>query len=513
MILQAVINAKKDQPVNTPSEKFSELNYDLIAYEKTGQWMQLLQQELGVALFDSCMRAYYKRWSFKHPYPEDFKLVLEEVSGRNIDSTFALLNKKGPLSTIQTKKDFRFTTFFNLKDTEKHRYISVLPALGINFYDRKMFGLIIHNYSLPASKFQFVLAPLYAGKSKKFNGIGRVSYSWYPGNKGEKAELSLSGESFSNDTYTDSNNLVHYLRFTKLTPSFKFIFANKNPRSTLSKFIQWKTYLINEQQLLFTRNDVSQIDVITYPFKARYLNQLQFVVDNNRALYPYKGAFQAEQGDGFVRLNFTGNYHFNYAKEGGLDVRFFAGKFFYLGDKTFLKQFDTDPYHLNMTGPKGYEDYTYSNYFFGRNEYDKIPSQQIMMRDGAFKVRTDLLSNKIGKTDDWLAAANFTTTIPKSINPLQVLPFKLPLKAFLDIGTYAEAWKKNAATGKLIYDAGLQLYFLKNLVNIYIPLLYSKVYADYFKSTIPEKRFFKNITFSFDIQNASIRKLIPQIPL
>ena len=46
--------------------------------------------------------------------------------------------------------------------------------------------------------------------------------------------------------------------------------------------------------------------------------------------------------------------------------------------------------------------------------------------DGAFKVRSDLLSQKIGKTDDWLAALNLCTTIPKQINPLSVLPVKIP---------------------------------------------------------------------------------------
>jgi len=84
-----------------------------------------------------------------------------------------------------------------------------------------------------------------------------------------------------------------------------------------------------------------------------------------------------------------------------------------------------------------------------------------MIRDGGFKVRTDYLSNKIGRTDDWLVAANFTSTIPNVINPLAILPFKLPLKIFVDIGTYAEAWKKNAATGRFVYDAGLQLSLFK----------------------------------------------------
>jgi hypothetical protein len=193
-------------------------------------------------------------------------------------------------------------------------------------------------------------------------------------------------------------------------------------------------------------------------------------------------------------------------------VRLFAGKFFYRGDKTFIKQFETDPYQLNMTGPKGYEDYTYSNYFVGRNEFKGFSDQQIMIRDGGFKVRSDYLSSKIGKTDDWLTAVNFTSSIPNKINPLSLLPFKLPLKVFADVGTYAEAWKKAAQTGRFVYDAGVQLSLFKNVVNIYVPLLYSKVYRDYFLSTIPEGRFAKVISFSIDVQRFNVRKLIPQIP-
>ena len=511
MLLQTIITAKKDQPVETISEKFSEANYNSIAYTKTGNWMQLLERELGKDLFDSCMKTYYRLWGFKHPYPEDFKKVMEEVSGKNLDAIFALLNKKGAIINLKVKKDIRFSSFFSFKETDKHNYFFVAPAAGYNFYDKLMVGAVLHNYTLPSTKFNFLIAPLYAFKSNRLNGIGRAGYTWYPANTVQKVELSVAGASFNGDSYTDSTNKINYLRFSKIVPSLKFVLANKKPGSSITKFVQWKFFLINEQQLLFTRDTIRQIDVITYPAKFRYVNQLQFVIENNRVLYPYNGTLQVEQGDGFVRSNFTGNYYFNYAKGGGLNLRMFAGKFFYTGDKTFLKQFKTDPYHLNMSGPKGYEDYTYSNYFFGRNEYAKFSNQQIMIRDGGFKVRTDLLSSKIGKTDDWLIAVNFTTDIPAAINPLQVLPVKIPVKAFLDIGTYAEAWKKNAATGRFIYDAGLQLSLFKNVLNIYVPILYSKVYSDYFKSTIPEKRFIKNIAFSISIENLSFQKLIPQI--
>ncbi|MBL0200256.1 MAG: M1 family metallopeptidase [Chitinophagaceae bacterium] len=510
IVLQTITGIKKDQPIETPSEKFSFLNYNMISYTKTGDWMKLLEDELGKEVFDNCMQEYYKRWQFKHPYPEDFKKVVEEVSGKNADATFSLLNKKGELKNQNTKKDIRFAAFFSMKETDKHNYIFASPAIGYNFYDKFMIGALLHNYTLPLNKFQFVIAPLYATKSKQLNGIGRLGYTFYPGDNGQKFEVAVAGATFSGDNFTDSTNTTHAQRFSKIVPSLKFVFANKNPRSSITKYLQWKTFLINEQDLLFTRDTVNQVDVITYPTKSRYVNQLQFVIENNRVLYPYKGALQVEQGKGFARVAFTGNYFFNYAKGGGMDLRLFAGKFFYLGDKTFINQFETGRYHLNMTGPKGDEDYTYSNYFIGRNEFEKFSSQQIMIRDGGFKVRTDYLSNKIGKTDDWLAAANFTSTIPKAL-----FPFKLPLRVFVDIGTYAEAWKKNAPTARFVYDAGLQVSLFKNLVNIYVPLLYSKEYKDYYKSVITDKGLpllLKKISFSIDLQNISLKKLVPQIP-
>jgi hypothetical protein len=510
--LQTLTTIKKDQPINTKSKDFSQINYTLVAYEKTAEWMKMLEDKIGKEAFDKLMHTYFERWKFKHPYPEDFKAIAEEITGQNFDSAFALLNQKGTLLASQKKK-LKAATFFNLKETDKYNYISFLPAVGYNYYDKLMLGMLIHNYSLPPSKFQFFVAPLYATGTKQLNGIGRLSYSFYPGNNGQKFELAVAAARFTMNDFVDSTGKKNYMPFSKIVPSLKYVFANKHPRSTTTKFIQWKTFFINETSLLFSTDTVQHIDIITYPTKSRYVNQLQFVLDNNRALYPYQGILKVEQGNGFVRTDFTANYFFNYAKVGGLNVRIFAGKFFYLGDKTYLKQFETDAYHLNMTGPKGYEDYTYSNYFEGRSEYDGSAAQQIMIRDGAFKVRTDYLSNKIGKTDDWLAAANFTSTIPKQINPLELLPFKLPIKVFADIGTYAEAWKKNPPTGKLLYDAGLQLSLFNNVINVYVPLMYSKVYDTYFKSTITEKRFVKNISFSIDIQNINFKKLFPQMGL
>jgi hypothetical protein len=222
-MLESIIAIKKDQPIETPSEKFSSTNYNSVAYTKTGNWMQLLENELGKELFDSCMRTYYRSWGFKHPYPEDFKQLVEQASGRNVDSIFSLLNKKGSLTQSTEKKDIRFASFFSLKETDKHKYIFAAPAFGYNFYDKLMLGAVLHNYTLPTSKFHFFIAPLYGTKSKNLNGIGRVSYRWYPGNRGAAAELSFAAAAFTNDSYSDSTGAKNYLHFSKMVPGIKYI--------------------------------------------------------------------------------------------------------------------------------------------------------------------------------------------------------------------------------------------------------------------------------------------------
>jgi hypothetical protein len=114
----------------------------------------------------------------------------------------------------------------------------------------------------------------------------------------------------------------------------------------------------------------------------------------------------------------------------------------------------------------------------------------------------------VGKTDDWLLAANLSSTIPSGLNPLSLLPIKIPLKIFVDIGTYAEAWEQDAATDRFVFDAGIQVPLFFETVNLYFPLVYSSVFKDYIQSTLPKKgRLWKTVSFSIDISNFSFRRI------
>lgn len=513
MLLETMARVNKDQPIETTSEDFTPINYALVAYYKTSRWMKKLEDVLGKQLFDRAMRNYYRDWKFKHPYPEDFKASIEKSTGRKLDTIFNLLYKTGSIS-LSEKKTIKPSFFFNLHDTRKYSYLNIAPAVGYNNYDKVMLGGLIHNYTLPVTKVQFIGGVLYAAGSKKVNGFAHGAYNIY--RERYKLSASLGYISYSQNDFTTDDNTRLILRLTRWTPSIKVTFYSKNALSARRFELQWKIFLLDEGALNFktiiTPTDTA--DIVSIIKSHSYINRLSFGISDNRVLYPYSLSISADQGKDFVRAGLTAKYFFNYDDEkSGMSVRFFAGKFMYLTSKTNTARFRNDRYFLNISAPKGNEDYTYSDYFIGRNEFEGWQSQQVMERDGFFKVNTDLLSNKTGKTDDWLMSLNLATDLPDNINPLSILPIQIPIKIFADVGTYAEAWKENPASGRFIYDAGIQLPLFRSFINVYIPIIFSKVYRDYYKSTITDKRFLKTIAFNINLQRLQLKELVKEIPL
>lgn len=372
-----------------------------------------------------------------------------------------------------------------------------------------MLGVGITNYKLPPSKFQFLLLPLYGTKSKKLNGAGNVSYTAYPDHNFQQVRVSVGGLNFSKRTSLDSTGKEVLERFTKLAPAIQFKFR-ETPKSSRERVIELKSYLISESN--FDKFVVKQGDGLTYVDSIkdarRYVNQLGFTQTDYRALYPYNYNLQFQQGKDFYRINFTSNYFFNYAKGGGLDVRLFAAKFGYFGAKE--NSFGTFNYRPKLLGVTGEEDFTYSNYFVGRtassgNADDAVVknkglgAHQIMIRDGAFKLRFDQYEFLQGRSENWVAAANLTTSIPKKI-----LPF-IPLKLFLDIGSYAEAWEAGATGSRFLYVGGLQLSVIHNLINIYAPIVYSNEFKEYVK--LDKLTFFKRLSFSIDLRQIQLKRI------
>lgn len=81
-------------PIDQPAERFGSTEaYFAAVYGKANKWIRLLRNETGADKFNEGMKKYFQLWKFKHPYPEDFQQVMEQVSGKKLNKIFALLKQ------------------------------------------------------------------------------------------------------------------------------------------------------------------------------------------------------------------------------------------------------------------------------------------------------------------------------------------------------------------------------------------------------------------------------------
>lgn len=515
LLFQTRAHHRRDQPIATHSEDFEVTNYALTSYYKTAQWLKGIEQQLGKKAFQNLMQQYYAQWQFKHPQPKHFKNLLMHVLPE-AEAAWSQLNQKGTLPNQQLEgfkilSPFVPSSIDNFLKQPTKNTLLLSPAAGFNKYDGVMVGGLITNYKLPPNRFQYLAVPLYGTRSKALNGIGQLSYTGFPQKSFQQIEIGLLGARFSKNHHLDSNRQKVFETFYKLSPFVKATFKS-SIKSSKEQWIEARTYFIGERD--FSHFTIKSTDSLLYVDStkktSRYINQLTFGVKDYRALYPYNYQLQLQQGKGFYRLNFTGNYFFNYANGGGANVRWFAAHFGYLGGGK--NDYTTAIYQPKLLGVTGEEDFTYSNYFVGRsasvaNDNSTISNaglaaQQIMIRDGGFKLRLDQYHFLQGRSQQWVAALNFNTSLPP-----QLLPFKIPLKAFLDIGSFAEAWEEDATISRFLYVGGLQLSLFKNVLNIYTPLVYSKDFKDNLKTSPEQNKFFKKLTFSIDFNQLTLKNL------
>ena len=506
--LRVAENENITQPIETPAPEFSVTNDSLIPADKAGLWLKQLHDSLGSSRFDDNMLNYISEWQFKHPYPADFKSVMEAGTGKNLQPEFDKLKDNESLYVSQVRRTIKPAFIFSARNSQRYNYIGMAPVPGYNRYDGFMLGALIHNINLPENKFEFLFTPMYSFESGRLEGLGRLSYSWHPEGHFSRVTIGINGGRFATNRATDSSGGKLYESFSKLVPYIRVDFKPSSPRSSIRKWVDFKTYLISENN--YTQFDVSSKDSLIHPnalsTSFSYVNQLSINMQDGRALYPYNLRAEFQQSELFYRINLHADYFFNYPDGGGLQVRFFAAKF---GVWNQNNNSSVSRYEPKLLGVNGDEDYLYEDYFIGRSASYAIentsipnaglPAQQIMNRDGGLKLRIDAFDYVQGKSANWVSSLNFNTTLPQKL-----FPFPLPIRIFFDFGTYAEAWENNPPTSHFLYTGGIQFSLFKNLLNIYAPLFYSSDFND----ALGNINFGRKITFSIDIQNINYKKLI-----
>ena len=240
-------NEKQHRRSERPHLYFSTANDSLIAEIKAGLWVAKLRDSAGEQAFDRYMKEYFTAWKFGHPYPEDFRKTMDSASRKNLQPVFDELTGKTSISPSVGKRIIKPAFRFSARNSERYNYLGLSPVAGYNHYDDFMLGAVIHNINLPENKFEFLFTPLYAFGSKQLVGLGRISYSWHPDNYISRITLGINGAHFNTNKATDTTGKVLFEYFSKLVPYIRLDFKPTNPRSTISRWIDFKTYLIQEQ--------------------------------------------------------------------------------------------------------------------------------------------------------------------------------------------------------------------------------------------------------------------------
>ncbi len=79
----ALVRAKDDDQAK-PSWRYWPPSAGAITYYKTAFWLQTLERMIGWETLRRAMSTYFTRYAFKHPKPDDFFAVVNEVSGQDL---------------------------------------------------------------------------------------------------------------------------------------------------------------------------------------------------------------------------------------------------------------------------------------------------------------------------------------------------------------------------------------------------------------------------------------------
>jgi hypothetical protein len=552
-----------DQALEQSSANFTELNYGIDVYYKTALMLKWLEAYMGPEDFKAGMQDYYTTWKHRHPYPEDFRNSMASHTSKNIDWFFSgalttdekidykikglsersvkVSNRSGfpaPVGISAYNKDsllgtvwsapFEETTNLELPDSlsgwtrlrvakevpdakrqnsvyrrrglalrpflgsgygEKHKTY-LLPALGYNQYDGFELGLVFHNLTVPENRFKYALAPMYGFNSETFVGAASLGYSWFTGGLFKEIILQADAKTFNYNTTTQNISGTLDARYVKIAPSLNFRFNEHDLRSPVTRSLTLKAYGIQEDQFQFSLDVTDSLYRPSIVQQQRAYGLVRYTHLNERTFNPFSYGAEAQFNQDFVKISAEAKLKIDYFKKNkALRLRAFLGKFIELTPTA-----DISRYYLNSTYT-GDKDYLYDGTYFGRSEQTGFASRQIAMLEGGFKIPTHLYASQIGRSDNWLFAVNLSTDIPK-----------LPLRLFLDVGTFSNAAKLNPSGQKILYDGGIEVALPYDIISVYFPLVMSKDFNDYMKSMYGNKVFGNSIVFRMDLHKINWMK-------
>ena len=408
---------------------------------------------------------------------DGFDLMPDVNRKNNFVKAKGLFKKAKPLQ-------FNFITKF--ENPQKFQ-INYLPLIAANYYNGFMAGVNIHNYGLYQKRVEYSITPFYAFKSNSVTGFAELNYNCYFKRVFQQITLGVKLKSFMYDYYdtktfnrlngTDYKTLS--FNYYKIAPFVQFNLKNNNANSPVNQII---TYTSNN--LFIDSLDKSYAVFFTasgtrLKKTKSFVNTLNYELSDKQLINPFKLNLELQHNLSMAKISATINYNYTISKRKFIDLRLFVGTFL------FGAEAEKNYYAFRASGYNGYQDYLFASNFIARNEFTGFGFSQFSDVDGALKTWTPL-----GQSSSWLAAINLKSpTI-----------FKFPFKLFADL-SFCDTRFLNIES--YLWDAGINVTVIKEIVDIYIPV----VYSNDIKKTIEQNKVSRLNTIRFTI---NIHKLVPR---
>lgn len=564
----AIQHLNTDQAMNLRSEEYSDKNYGGVVYSKTALAFDHLMNYISEQRFDEGMKKYFQDFRFKHPTPEDlfaslsisyhedltwftdvfyesrkrvdYKIKSVERDGegnwlihvrrrRAAEVPFALQalkkgritaeswsNGKGKNLVLGFPKTLTVDQFvidkegrlpelrrgnnslrvkglfkkieplqFNLLtalDNGQKTQINYLPVFGANDRNGFMAGIVFHNYSLYAKPVDIALAPMYSFGNGRFTGVGELIFNIRPLVGPKRIALGTRIKSYTYDQYQDASGGKQDLSFIRVSPFLQIESQPKDVHAKIRHILNYTSHLLfTDSARTHAQADGSSMQMPHTVFS--FVNVLKYDFRNTRMVNPFNFNAQLQHSATMARISGSLDYLLLLVPGKSLSIRLFAGTF--LAGSSNERAY----YAIRASGYTGAQDY-----LFDGNFYDRFPPQggffqgQFLDRDGGLKVWTPW-----GQSQQWLAGINLKS--PR----LRKFPVRLFADAVMCDG-------RALGNDKVLWDAGINVTVIKDLVEVYFPLVYNRDIKD--ALTLNGFKWYQTFRFTFNIHNLEPGRLL-----
>ena len=543
---QVMASRGLDQPVQGPtSAAYGQANYGVVVYFKTAALLKYLAGYLGQDKFDEAMRAYYTKWQFKHPYPEDMEASFEESTGQKLDWFFRemLTNTRdynadvfatqqiGDLVKVLVRTDSPVLWAVPVSTVDAQgKVLQTLwtPPFGdpeddaesqLDFRRENVAAVVVDaEYLTPQLNRRDDRLALGDGNFRRWEPLhlrplasvdrwDQALLNWAPVVGANTSDKLMLGAAFYNGLLTPKK--LQYLAM----PMYSFRRNELNGIATLNLNVlpakgsrqvitgvtlqRFERYVKVEPSLTFLLPH-SAYDRPQHQFKLALTSvddQDQGLTNVVSADYGVRGGNALQKWSANLELNQFDNKPTEAQRTGtalllraqATYARYYSAKkqvAVRLFGGRFLSQSAGNAFVLGLSGSP---DYRRQTAFLDRQQISHAYTAQLHQtdnRDGAFKAFVPAASTQ------WLSTLNLQADLPIT-----------NLAVFADFGATAERQLlANGSTQRLFYDAGLVVPVIRNFFELYLPVAGSQ-----YQNGLPDSRqdFTDRIRFVLNLNQAS----------